>query len=136
MAQRLVRILCKFCKKEKTPTEFEVTTIKSIIEGMRSEGKDFSKHGINPDAPIKMFEPVGCERCNKTGYHGRVGIYEAIINDAKIEEIMPQNPSEREIKQIAKTQGILSMRQDGVVKILNGTTSYEEVLSVVDLNEE
>ncbi len=136
MAQRLVRILCKFCKKEKTPTEFEVTTIKSIIEGMKSEGKDFSKHGINPDAPIKMFEPVGCEKCNKTGYHGRVGIYEAIINDAKIEEIMPQNPSEREIKQIAKTQGILSMRQDGVVKILNGTTSYEEVLSVVDLNEE
>ena len=136
MAQRLVRILCKFCKKERTPTEFEITTVKSIIEGMKSEGKDFSKHGINPDAPIKMFEPVGCEKCNKTGYHGRVGIYEAIINDAKIEEIMPQNPSEREIKQIAKTQGILSMRQDGVVKILNGTTSYEEVLSVVDLNEE
>lgn len=136
MAQRLVRILCKFCKKEKTPTEFETTTIKNIIEGMKSEGKDFSKHGINPDAPIKMFEPVGCEKCNKTGYHGRVGIYEAIINDAKIEEIMPQNPSEREIKQIAKTQGILSMRQDGVIKILNGTTSYEEVLSVVDLNEE
>ena len=136
MAQRLVRILCKFCKKERTPTEFEITTVKSIIEGMKSEGKDFGKHGINPDAPIKMFEPVGCEKCNKTGYHGRVGIYEAIINDAKIEEIMPQNPSEREIKQIAKTQGILSMRQDGVVKILNGTTSYEEVLSVVDLNEE
>ena len=53
-----------------------------------------------------------------------------------MEKIMPENPSEREIKKVASAQGILSMRQDGVVKILNGITSFEEVQSVVDLNEE
>ena len=49
---------------------------------------------------------------------------------------MPENPSEREIKKVASTQGILSMRQDGLIKILNGVTSFEEVQSVVDLSEE
>jgi type IV pilus assembly protein PilB len=71
-----------------------------------------------------------------TGYKGRMGLFEAIKTDEAIEKIMPENPSERELKRVAKTQGILSMRQDGIVKILNGITSMEEVQSVVDLNEE
>lgn len=136
MAQRLVRILCKFCKKEKEPSERETEVIKSIIDGMREEGKDLSKHNINPDAPFKFFTPVGCDKCNGTGFRGRMGIFETIKTDEAIEKIISSNPSEREIKRVAKTQGILSMRQDGAVKILNGITSYEEVLSVVDLTEE
>ncbi len=135
IAQRLVRILCTFCKKEKDPSVNETTTIRTIIEEMKLEGKDFSKYKINPDAPIKLFAPVGCEKCNSTGYHGRIGIFEAIRNDSEIEKIMPENPSEREIKEIASKQGILSMRQDGVIKMLKGITSFEEVLSVVDLSE-
>ena len=135
IAQRLVRILCKFCKKEREPSEEESTTIKTILEEMKLEGKDLSKHNVSSDGPIKLFAPVGCEKCNNTGYKGRMGIFEAIINDAEIEKIMPENPSEREIKEIASKQGILSMRQDGVVKMLNGTTSYEEVVGVVDLKE-
>ena len=62
--------------------------------------------------------------------------FEAIKTDEAIEKIIIQNPSERELKKIARTQGILSMRQDGVVKILKGITSLEEVQSVVDLLEE
>ena len=95
-----------------------------------------SNYNINPDAPIKIFSAVGCEKCNMTGYKGRMGIFEAIKTDEEIEKIMPENPSEREIKKVASHQGILSMRQDGIVKILNGITSFEEVKSVVDLNEE
>ena len=135
MAQRLVRILCKVCKKEIEATPEQAQTIKTILAGMIEEGKDLSKHNVNPDAPIKLYTPVGCEECNSTGYHGRIGIFEAIKNDAEIEKIIPENPSEREIKEIAGRQGILSMRQDGVVKILNGITSFEEVVSVVDLSE-
>ena len=71
-----------------------------------------------------------------TGFKGRIGIFEAIKTDEAIEKIMPENPSEREIKKIARSQGILSMRQDGMVKMINGTTSFAEVQSVVDLNEE
>jgi type IV pilus assembly protein PilB len=136
IAQRLVRKLCQFCKKEKEVTPDEIKTLKSIIDGMTAEGKKISDYNINPDAPIKLFSAVGCDKCNKTGYKGRIGIFEAIKTDEAIEKIMPENPSEREIKKVASHQGILSMRQDGLVKMLSGITSYEEVQSVVDLNEE
>lgn len=136
IAQRLVRKLCVTCKKQITPTDKERNTIKAIIDGMLEEGKDLTKHNINKDKEIELYVPVGCDDCNMTGYKGRLGIFEAIRTDEAIEKIMPQNPSEREIKRIARLQGILSMRQDGVAKILNGVTSFEEVLSVVDLNEE
>ncbi|MFZ3015554.1 MAG: GspE/PulE family protein [Minisyncoccia bacterium] len=136
IAQRLVRKLCQFCKKEKEITEEESKIIKIIMDGIKEEGKDLKNYNINPDAPIKLFSALGCEKCNMTGFKGRIGIFEAIKTDETIEKIMPENPSEREIKKIAKTQGILSMRQDGIVKVLNGITSLEEVKSVVDLNEE
>ncbi len=136
LAQRLVRRLCKFCKKENAPTEEETKIIKLVLDSMKEEGKDFSKHNIKVGAAFKIFSPVGCEKCNKIGYTGQIGIFEAIKTDEAIEKIMPENPSEHEIKKVARNQGILSMRQDGIVKILNGITSLAEVQSVVDLNEE
>lgn len=136
IGQRLVRKLCTACKTEKVPSENELKIMKLIMDGITEEGKSLLNYNINGNAPIKLFQPVGCEKCNMTGYKGRIGIFEAIKTNENIEKIIPQNPSEREIKRIAKTQGILSMRQDGVVKILNGVTSFEEVQSVVDLLEE
>ncbi len=139
MAQRLVRKLCTSCKKEKAQneiTEEEIKIIKTIINSMKEEGKDLNQYKLNPDGPFKLFAPVGCEKCNHIGYTGRIGIFEAIKTDENIEKIILQNPSEREIKKIARTQGILSMREDGLVKILNGVTSFEEVQGVVDLQEE
>ena len=136
IAQRLVRKLCVNCKKETVPTEEDSKVIKMIMDGIKEEGKSLTNYNINPDAPLKIFSAVGCDKCNMTGYSSRIGIFEAIRTDEAIEKIMPENPSEREIKKVAALQGILSMRQDGVVKILNGITSIEEVKSVVDLNEE
>ena len=135
IAQRLVRKLCQFCKKEKTPSQ-EEKTIKSVLDSIKTEGKSLSNYNINPDASFKLFASVGCDKCHMTGFKGRIGIFEAIKTDEAIEKIMPENPSEREIKKVASAQGILSMRQDGMVKIINGITSFEEVQSVVDLNEE
>jgi type IV pilus assembly protein PilB len=135
IAQRLVRKLCPACKKEKAPTAEEEKVIKLVMESIKAEGKSLTNYNINPDAPLKLFSVVGCEKCNLTGYKGRIGIFEAIKTDESIEKIIPENPSEREIKKVAATQGILSMRQDGIVKMLNGITSFEEVQSVVDLNE-
>ncbi|MSU44760.1 type II/IV secretion system protein [Candidatus Nomurabacteria bacterium] len=136
IAQRLVRTLCQSCKKEKTPTDEENKTIKLVLDSMKTEGKNFSKYNIKTDEPFKIFSPVGCDKCNKIGYKGRIGIFEALKTDESIEKIIPENPSEHEIKKVARSQGILSMRQDGIVKILNGITSLEEVQSVVDLSEE
>lgn len=135
MAQRLVRKLCESCKKQKTPSEEEIKNINLVLESMKTEGKDLTKYDIKAEALI-IFEHVGCDKCNMTGYSGRIGIFEAIKTDEAIEKIMPENPSERDIKKIAREQGILSMRQDGIVKVLRGITSLEEVRSVVDLLEE
>ena len=136
IAQRLVRKLCPHCKVEKALSERETQTIKNILDGIKEEGKNFSNYSIDPNARLKFFLPVGCEECNMIGYKGRIGIFEAIKTDEAIEKIITENPSEREIKKVARTQGILSMRQDGIVKVLNGITSFEEVQSVVDLLEE
>ena len=136
IAQRLVRRLCNSCKKEKVPDEKETKILQSVIKTIQEEGKDLSKYNISPDGPYKIYTHVGCEKCNITGFKGQIGIFEAIRTDEAIEKIIPENPSEREIKKIARGQGILSMRQDGIVKILNGITTIEEVQSTVDLNEE
>ena len=136
IAQRLIRKLCEFCKKEKALGESEKQTIKLVLDSMKEEGKSLAKYNIDENKEYKAYTTVGCEKCNMTGYKGRLGIFEAIKTDEAVEKIMPENPSERELKKVAKTQGILSMRQDGIVKILNGVTSIEEVQSVVDLREE
>jgi len=136
IAQRLIRKLCNECKKEKTDNEKESKIIKNILALGQKNNKDFSTYGIDVNAPIKIYTAVGCDKCNKTGYNGQMGIFEAIYNDAEIEAIIPQNPSEREIKKIATKQGTLNMKEDGVVKVLKGITSLDEIGGAVDLLEE
>lgn len=60
--------------------------------------KDLSSYEINPDQEIKIWEAVGCEKCNEAGYKGRIGVFEAILSDEAIENIVNKNPSDREIK--------------------------------------
>jgi type IV pilus assembly protein PilB len=136
MAQRLVRKLCKECKKEKEITNEEKETIKVLLKNIEEKGQDLKNYSVDVKSPFKLFSAVGCDKCNNTGYSGRIGIFEAIKTDEEIEKIIPNNPSEHEIKKVARKQGILSMREDGIIKILNGVTSFEEVASVVDLSEE
>jgi type IV pilus assembly protein PilB len=136
IAQRLVRKLCIYCKKERTITEEELITINQIIEKGKLHNKNLADYGVDFSVPFKLFEPIGCLECNNTGYKGQIGIFEAIYNDAKIEEIITKNPSEREIKAVARDQVSLNMQEDGLVKILKGITAYEEVSSVVDFSED
>jgi len=135
IAQRLVRKICLNCKKEITATEEQIRIIKKILDNAKAHNKDISSYNIDENN-IKIYGSNGCIECNNTGYKGRMGIFEAIHNDANIEKLIPQNPSEREIKEVASMQGYLDMREDGIIKILKGITSYDEVGSVVDLYEE
>lgn len=135
IAQRLVRKLCVHCKKESTITPEQEKMINQISENAKAHNKDFGNYGVDMSA-MKIYEAVGCGECNNTGYKGRIGIFEAIHNDAAIEAIIPKNPSEREIKEVAANQGSLDMKEDGIVKVLKGITSYSEVGSVVDFYEE
>lgn len=137
VAQRLVRKICENCKKKKESAEKEIEEIRKVLRDAVSEGKDLSSYGINPEMDITLYESVGCEACNNTGYKGRIGIFEAIVaNDPELEKIIPENPSEREIKQISDKQGIIDMKEDGVIKVIKGTTTLEEVKSVVDIESD
>lgn len=137
IAQRLVRKLCMECKKQvESPDPKEIELLRTILKAAQAEGKDLAKYNVAPDMEIKLFEPVGCPACNFSGYKGRMGVFEAIHTDPEIEKIIPQNPSEREIKKVAERQGIFDMKEDGVVKILKGITSLAEVQSVVDMYED
>ena len=125
MAQRLVRKLCTVCKKE------------ASIEGVLRERLEKLLATLPatavPSQKTVMWTPVGCEKCNNTGYKGRTGIYEAIKADSAIEKTVQENPSEREIEEAARPQGIPTMAQDGLLKMLNGETSLEELERVVNL---
>jgi type IV pilus assembly protein PilB len=128
MAQRLLRRLCEFCKKE-SPIEGDA---QQEIETTLNNVEDKS---LIPENRSKMWVPVGCEKCNHTGYKGRVGVYEAILTDNKIENAVEMNPSEREIWAAAKGQGLLTMKQDGVIKILRGMTSLDELDRVIAITD-
>ena len=136
IAQRLVRKLCLVCKAERPVKPEEEALLRKILKGAADAGKNIQNYNLTADMPIKLFTAPGCPACNKTGFKGRMGIFEAIKTDEEIEKIIPTNPSEREIKRVANKQGIFNMQEDGVVKILSGITSIEEVQSVVDLTEE
>jgi type II secretory ATPase GspE/PulE/Tfp pilus assembly ATPase PilB-like protein len=135
IAQRLVRKLCNNCKKEKVPSPEDLRIINQVIDDAKAHNKNLEDYGVDITKGIKIYETVGCEKCNKTGYKGRMGIFEAIQNSEEIENIIPKNPSEREIREVASKQGILNMKEDGIVKVLTGITDIEEVKSVVDFYE-
>ncbi len=129
IAQRLVRTLCPHCKKEMAPEVKE----KEIIDETLNEISDKSyTEGLQTE---KVWISGGCEKCNMTGYLGRIGLYEAIITDEKIEKIVRENPSEREIKTAARDQNILDMKQDGIIKVLQGVTSITELRRVIELEK-
>ncbi len=128
IGQRLVRRLCKFCKQEYVPEGKE----KDVLE---RELPEILKYRPKLEYTGKINKPVGCEKCSFTGYKGRVSIYEGILMDRNIEAILRENPSEREIKEASKAQGILDMRQDGIVKTINGVTTLEEIDRAVGLED-
>lgn len=137
IGQRLVRKLCSSCKVERPATEEEKNTIERICNEAKEEGKDLALFGVANPRPETLWAAVGCDLCHGSGYKGRIGIFEAIhVNTKEIESIIPNYPSEREIKEVAEKQGLLDMKEDGVVKVITGVTTLEEVASVTDLEED
>jgi type II secretory ATPase GspE/PulE/Tfp pilus assembly ATPase PilB-like protein len=127
MAQRLVRTLCTECKHVDTPTADE----KKIIDETLAAITDKSYlEGVKTD---QVYRAKGCVVCNNSGYKGRIGIYEAITMDEQIESVIKDNPSEREIRKAAEHQNMLTLKQDGVLKVLAGVTTLEELERTVDI---
>ena len=136
IAQRLARKLCVYCKKEFSATDDEKRILTAVINRIREEKKEYALAPIEPLLPISnLFQAVGCEKCNNTGFKGRIGIYEAILTDEKIEKAIIETPTERGLKKASVPQGILDMRQDGIVKCISGMTSLAEIERAVGLDE-
>lgn len=130
MAQRLLRRICPDCKESREPSVGEKEKIKKALTGLPKEIKI-------PDAAkeLKLYRGKGCDRCNQTGYRGRIGVYENIAVNAEIEKLITQSPSHAAVLEAAKKNGFISMYQDGVIKILEGVTTFEELDSVVGISE-
>ncbi|MCX6737817.1 MAG: GspE/PulE family protein [Candidatus Parcubacteria bacterium] len=125
IAQRLVRKLCPNCRKKILATGKIKELILEEMNGLPDWAKeDYKISGGN----IQIWEPVGCNQCGESGYAGRVGIFEILEMTKALGDIVISEPSEKKLLVEAHNQGMISMRQDGILKVLNGTTSIEEVM--------
>jgi type IV pilus assembly protein PilB len=129
IAQRLVRRLCLECKKE-TPLENKFLTgqetdLKTRVQKFLEKlPKRVDKNAFKE---IKIFEPTGCPKCNNTGYKGRIAIYELLLVGPEMEELISAQAGEPKIQKFALAQGMATMQQDGILKVISGITTFEEV---------
>src|SRR4029077_9240467 len=86
--------------------------------------------GIRVGAEVEAYEPVGCGRCGQSGYRGRVGIYSVMSLSDQLKEMTIARAAEPDIAAVAREEGMLTLREDGVSKVRSGHTSLEEVLRV------
>ena len=114
-AQRLVRVLCDNCKKTYQPSTIYLKSI-----------------GVSPDHfnENQIYKAVGCEKCITTGYKGRLGIFEIMVLNEHLKGLILETFDSNRIKNEAAKQKMISLRQDGIEKVLEGTTTMEEVLRV------
>ena len=112
VAQRLVRRLCTKCKVAFRPTDEDVPT-------------DFPR-----PLPEQLFKPVGCRDCRDTGYSGRIGIYELLHTSDAIRQLCIERASSTQIRHVALREGMITLRQCGYMRVLDGVTSVDEVARI------
>lgn len=134
VAQRLVRKICQFCKKEYTLDAVAATELGKVFDVKKllpllKEQAALPKEQQALEG-ITFYQGEGCRRCGETGYKGRVGIYEVLEINTEIIKMINQRASANEIKDYARANGMLTMLEDGLVKAKIGVTSISEVLRV------
>ena len=125
IAQRLVRKVCQKCTKfEKISKE----DLKKIKKGLNSlKGLKIPKITLGMKTP----KVVGCQDCNFTGYRGRIGIFEVFLVDDEMEKFILTSPSIAALREKIIKKGMVTIYQDGLIKVLEGITTIEEVERVV-----
>jgi type IV pilus assembly protein PilB len=115
LAQRLVRKTCQHCKEEfKTSPEMKEFL---TLQGLASD---------------TLFRGKGCDRCRKTGYSGRLGIYELLVMDDSLRDMVTANPDVNQLRKLCRERGLVTLREDGFLKVMKGLTTADEILRVTE----
>jgi len=115
LAQRLIRKICQHCKEEfePSPDMKEFLMLQGFTSGKTWRGK-------------------GCDRCRKTGYAGRLGIYELMVMDDSLRDVITRNPDVTQLRKLCRERGLVTLRQDGFDKAMKGLTTVDEILRVTE----
>jgi type IV pilus assembly protein PilB len=119
VAQRLARKLCDRCREEYEPTPGELTEAGWPAALLKAEG------------PPLLYRAVGCAACSRTGYRGRLAVHEVMVMSEDIRRMVVERYSSDDIKKTALAQGMLTLREDGLVKVAQGKTTLEELFRVI-----
>lgn len=128
IAQRLVKKICSHCKEEISASLSVEKIIRKELENVPDDQKD----DLDLKNSLKLFRGKGCRECKQSGFSGRIGIYEVLLMTPELEAIMSSSISDAEIAKEAERQGMITMKQDGIMKVLLGRTTIEEVLKVTE----
>ncbi|MFN3286361.1 MAG: type II secretion system ATPase GspE, partial [bacterium] len=120
LAQRLARTICPKCKESYRPPR----------EAVRRLSEELAE-----EQDLVLYRGAGCEFCRQTGYKGRTGVYELLVVTDRIRERVVRRASANEIRDVARSEGFRTMRDDGIRKVLEGVTTIEEILRVVYVTE-
>jgi len=118
VAQRLIRRLCKHCRQPYTATSAECRLI-----------------GVKADRPPTIYRGVGCDHCDYQGYRGRLAIMEILKLDVDLDELIARRATARELQRAAIAKGFRTLADDGARRVIEGTTSLDELMRVVDLTD-
>ena len=148
VGQRLVRRLCMTCRQQYTPLAEEIAEITKLFNLRTKENfatihnldQQAAAQGVGGETPLATNEttvtslwkqnPEGCDECNHTGYKGRIGIYEVLGNSIPLQKMIVSNATSNQIQDQAIAEGMTTMQRDGLVKMLRGNTTLDEVLRV------
>lgn len=130
-AQRLLRVLCSACKEAYSPGEELLNELKTRLgKGRRAEEAFSGKDADIVPADIKFYREKGCPACHNTGYAGRIGIFEFLIPDDEIKQLIEKKASSIDIRDVAVRKGMKTLYEDSLDKLKRGITSVSEVLRV------
>jgi len=125
LAQRLVRTLCKKCKEQYHPTREEYDEI-----AYSYNKEEFDKLNIPYNDDFKLYQPKGCDFCNNTGYRGRMSIHELLIGTEDIKRMVQKHETVEVLRDKAKSEGMTTLLQDGILKAIKGFTDFKQVRRV------
>ena len=128
VAQRLVRKICSHCKEEVKISD----SARASIEKVLSQIPEAQKKDLNLPKEIKIYKGKGCSKCGGSGSKGRIGVFEVIYMTEEINNLLSDKVEESDLWEAARRQGMVTMKQDGILKVLAGITTLEEVERVTE----